>query len=495
MRFSFALATTLVTILLWLFFAATAKDPMFGVAPTRTVVEAAAVAASAMLFVTFGGWLVLSLAASGERAAAPTGLQRVLVYGLLSFVACFAALRYFDFDLGAVLTTSAIVSAAIAFAMQPTLGSMISGIALNIDGMPRVGDGIMLDGQSLQVESLNWRRVVGRRADGSIVIIPNARLADNTLEILPHDAPIRAEIVFQAPASAPPQRIIELAAETVSDFAHIDVAQPIVVSPVEYDANQTSLRYRIQYRVHRFRDVAELEGEVLKRLWYAFQRERLWCPAEAAEAPGQGAAAWRAPAEVARLLRDLKLPWPALASAETALALATHGEVLLFAPGERLTLPQWTEGRRLLLLRGEAVRASEIDTLYRGDDALPGIATPGFLQSVALHRVRRELAHHIGPYAEHALRRAARAALGLEDVVHALKVEIPDEEARASFVERVLPERPPGFGPGLILATCRNAAGSLVCETPLRARGEVTILALPPASAETGGGARTAAAS
>src|SRR5579859_2370179 len=270
------LIATLITILLWLFFAGTARDPLFGTANARLAVEAAAVIATSCLFVTGAGGLILRLAASGETGAAATGLQRVLIYALLSFVAAFAALRYFDFDLGAMLTTSAIVSAAIGFAMQSTLGSMIAGIALNIDRMPRVGDGILLDGQLIRIESLSWRRVGGRRENGGLVIIPNARLADNTLEILPHDAPVRAEIFFQAPFAVPPQRICHLVVELVSDLAHVDAAEPIVVSPVDYDAGHSSLRYRIHCRVRRYHDLAALEGEVLRRLWYVFQRQRLW---------------------------------------------------------------------------------------------------------------------------------------------------------------------------------------------------------------------------
>lgn len=473
------LATTLVTILLWLFFAATERHPLFGAAPVRLVVEAAAIAATSLLFVICGGWLILSLAASRETGVPPTGLQRVLIYALLSFVAAFAALRHFDFDLGAVLTTSAIVTAAIGFAMQPMLGSMISGISLHVDRLPQVGDGILLDGQPVRIESMNWHRVVARRADGGLVIIPNARIADDKLEILPRGTPIRAEIFFQAPFSEPPQRIRNLVVEIVSDFVHVDTAQPIEVSPVGYGEHQTSLRYRIHFRARRYRDIAEIEAEVLVRLWYVFQRERLWRPADASGGTsGDGSAAWHAPTELGRLIRGLNLPWLA-ADAEVA-ALATGSEVLLFAPGERLMLPGWTAGRRFLLLAGEAVAAPEADGSYWGEDSLPGVTTHGLVPSVALHRVRDELAHHIGPYAEHAVRRAAHSARDLDEVFRELAMEIPDEAARSGFLARVLPERPPSFGPGLVLETYRNVAGNLVCKRPLRARGEVTILAMPP---------------
>src|SRR5579859_2808484 len=92
------LGASLAPLLLWLFYAATEHDPIFGTPSVRLVVEGAAVGATALLFVTVGGWLILGLAAARDGAAPVTGLQRVLVYALLGFAAAFAALRHFDFD-------------------------------------------------------------------------------------------------------------------------------------------------------------------------------------------------------------------------------------------------------------------------------------------------------------------------------------------------------------------------------------------------------------
>lgn len=459
------LTTALAAILLWLFLDATSRDPIFGVGSVRFVIEAAAIAATALLFVLAAGWLLLGLAASREGAAAMTGLQRVLIYGVLTFVASFTALRHFDIDLGALLTTSAIVTAAIGFAMQPTLGSMISGITLSFDRIPRVGDAILLGGKPVRIESLNWRRIVGRRADGSIVILPNAQLADHMVEILPQDTPVGAEIFFRAPFAVPPQRIGALAIEVISDFPHVDAGRPIAVVPVEYDPTHPTQRYRIDYSARRYGDVDELEGEVVRRLWYVFQRQRLW-------RPGDGLS-WQAPEELARLVAGLALPWLPT-DPEAALTLARSGEVLLFAPGERLTFPGWAAGRQFLLLKGEAVAAEA------GQDAAPEVTVREVVPSVALHRAREELAHHIGPYAEHAVRRAAQSGRRLDAIFRALAEEIPDEAARRRFLARVLPVQASGIGPGTLLEASRNAAGSLVCVQPLRARGEVTILAFPP---------------
>ena len=143
-------ATTFTTILLWFVLAATKRDPLLGAPEFHFAIEVATVVATSFLFVTSGGWLILRLAAPRQDGVLPTGLERVLIYGALTLAATFVSLRHFNFDLGAMLTTSAIVTAAIGFAMQPTLGSMIAGIALQIDRMPRVGDAILLLQEALR---------------------------------------------------------------------------------------------------------------------------------------------------------------------------------------------------------------------------------------------------------------------------------------------------------------------------------------------------------
>ncbi len=116
-----------------------------------------------------GSVLLLAFLPGGLRA---TALQRMLVHALLSFVAVYVVLSYYGWDLRAVLTTSAIVTAAIGFAMQPTLGSVISGVVLNMDYRLRVGDGIIRGGEAIEIESLGWRNVVGRKSNGQLVYSP-----------------------------------------------------------------------------------------------------------------------------------------------------------------------------------------------------------------------------------------------------------------------------------------------------------------------------------
>src|SRR5256885_4482191 len=171
------LSTFIAVALVWAIALGSQSDPVLGVGMAHMLLKTLAIAATAVLVVMIAGKLILTLAAS-MSGMAPTGFQRVIIYALLTFAASFATLRYFGFDLSAVLTTSAIVTAAVGFAMQPTLSSMIAGLALHADRAVHVGDCILLDNETVRIESMNWRAAIGRRPDGRLMVIPNARLTE-----------------------------------------------------------------------------------------------------------------------------------------------------------------------------------------------------------------------------------------------------------------------------------------------------------------------------
>lgn len=268
------LGAGLLAILLWLFVAFTASSPVLGTGEVRTGTTAAAVAASAIALVFGGAWLILNLGTARRGGAAPTALHRLLVHAAVALVVAYAVLEHFGFDVRALLTTSA-VTAAIGLAMQPTLDSMISGVELSSDRTLRVGDGIVRDGEAMQVEAMTWRNVVVRRSDGAAVMLPNAKLSDGELEILPRDRSVRSEVAIKLPCAVPPQLVVGLASELIADSLLVDRARSVSAAPLEWEASSASTRYRIRYWVAHYQDLVGAEADVYRRLWYGFQRHRI----------------------------------------------------------------------------------------------------------------------------------------------------------------------------------------------------------------------------
>ena len=471
----------LLAAALWLLYWVSADNLLLGSGPVHGGLHVAATLLTALLVVLSGGRAVLGFGLSAGLGLEPTGLQRAIAYGLLTFAASAVVLASFGFDISAVLTTSAILTAAVGLALQPTLGSLISGVALHMDRVLHVGDAVMLDGQRVEIIRLDWRTAVGRRKDGMLVVVPNARISNEMLMINTAGEPSRRDTFFPAPATVPPQRITDLVTAMLVDFPQIDVSHPVMVMVAAYEPEHAVTRYLARYWVRNVWDMPEVESEVLRRLWYAFQREGIPWPVSRLYAEEQRAAGLAAllpggrplAATVASLL-------PAPVRAETARRLAGEGELLLYAPDERIVLPTRCAGHSLLILGGTAREETA------GSGVLAEVSPPPLLRiqrlgrAAALRQVSDVLARHIGPYAEHAVRRAALHATGLDELCRAVAREIEDPQRRARFLAELDHPEEPECGPGTVLRVQCDATGRIVTDPPLRAAEEVAVLAVRP---------------
>jgi small-conductance mechanosensitive channel len=470
----------IATALLWAAVILTGSDPVLGIGAAHVVLRAAAIIATAVLAVMVAGSLILGLATS-FTGVPPTGFQRVIIFGLLTFAASFATLRYFGFDLTAVLTTSAIVTAAVGFAMQPTLSSMIAGLALHADRAVHVGDCVLQDNETIRIESMNWRAAIGRRADGQLIVIPNAKLTEASTQVLRAADLHRAEFSFLGPIDHPPQQICDLTRELVSDLAMVDKTRPVVVAPIAFDPEQESVRFRIYYWTNNYFDRWLIEGEIVRRVWYTFQRNRIAFPhptacAIAATAQSNLERALEDPAELApQIARILPVGY----SAGTADGIAKESRLLLYAADERLIMPEWSDGWRYLFLRGEAYEVPEFDLTPEIATAQPQLAVERLGPTAAITRLADELSRIIGPYAKLAVTRAGDRTQTYEQLCREVALEIEDPAKRQRFLDKMLQANVRSWMPGAMIAARRNASGQLASEPSLRARGEVGLLAVP----------------
>ena len=476
---------SVITALLWAITFASQSDPVLGAGIVHSALQAAAIVATAILGVMMAGRIILSLAAS-LTGMQPTGFQRVIIYGLLTFAASFATLRYFGLDLTAVLTTSAIVTAAVGFAMQPTLSSMIAGLALHADRAVHVGDAVLLDNEAVRIESMNWRAAIGRRPDGRLLVIPNAKLTDASTEVLRADEAHRVEMTFLGPLDHPPQQVCDVVQEIVSDLALVDKSVPVAVAPIGFEPDKESIRFRVHYWTKAYWNRSLIEGEVGRRIWYAFQRNRIPFPhptACAISATAQKALdkVQQDPAEFgAEIARLFHLP----KADEQIGRIAAEARLLLFAPDERIIMPEWSDGWRYLLFRGETVEVPEFDLTPEIASTQTQLAIERLGPTAAITRLADELSLIIGPYAKLAVTRAGDRTETYEHLCREVALEIENRQERQAFLDKMLPDRQRASKPGAIVCVRRNASGQLASEPSMRAHGEVALVAVPAAMFE-----------
>ena len=401
-RFLVFLLLGAITALLWLAYDFASSHRLFGVGIVANALHIAAAAATATLVVAVIAQLTLRYGVEWVLHTKPTNLQRRLVVAVLSFAAVAAVLAHFGVDFSSILVFSALTTAIIGLGIQPTLSSLFAGLA--VDRAVRVGDGLLLNGEAVEITSLNWRSVVGRKADGATIVLPNARLTDNTLEVLAPDRPVRSEVKFDVSMAIAPHRLQKLVSDLIGDMPEVDPSQPIVAMPLNLEAGA----YRATFSVRHFSQRASAEGRVLRRLWYVLRRES---PVALSEAATQD------------LLQKMRATLPSI----PAEAAVQAGESLIYDDGERIALPDRLAGHVCLLVDGALA------------EALPGRASThashGLTREASLGRIKRLLAERIGPYAEYAVDQAAAAGADIATVCRDVSQEIDDPGERARFLD------------------------------------------------------------
>jgi small-conductance mechanosensitive channel len=112
-------------------------------------------------------------------------LVRRLVYVVIIVIGVMLALVQFPAVkrvATGVLASSAVVGLVVGFAARQTLANAIAGILLAITQPIRIGDLVTFEGETGTVEDIRLTYTYVRADDGRRIVIPNERLAQNTVE-------------------------------------------------------------------------------------------------------------------------------------------------------------------------------------------------------------------------------------------------------------------------------------------------------------------------
>ncbi len=171
---------------------------------------------AAFTSVELAGLLVFDLILPALAVSLVTITSDVIV-GFAYIFAAFGVLKAAGVSASSVVTTSAVVSGVLALSLQATLGNILGGVALQLDGSIHVGDWVQLtDGQQGKVMAIRWRHTVVETRNWDTVIVPNANLLAQNITILGKRAgkPVqhRMWVYFNVDFRYPPSHIIEVVA-------------------------------------------------------------------------------------------------------------------------------------------------------------------------------------------------------------------------------------------------------------------------------------------
>jgi small-conductance mechanosensitive channel/CRP-like cAMP-binding protein len=179
------------------------------------------------------------------------------------------------------LASAAVVSAVLAISLQSTLGNILGGVALQLDGSVHEGDWIQLEnGKQGRVRAIRWRHTVVETRDWSTIIVPNAQLLSGNITLLGkregRAVPQRCWVWFNVDFRFPPTKVIQV----VTDALHAAPIASVAAEPLlncvcmdfTRDNRESFATYAVRYWLTDLASEDQTSSRVRARIYTALRR-------------------------------------------------------------------------------------------------------------------------------------------------------------------------------------------------------------------------------
>ncbi len=180
-------------------------------------------------------------------------------------------------DVTSIVTTSAVLTAVIGFALQDLLSNIISGLAIEIERPFKVGDYVKFNDQEGRVLEINWRSTKVLTLHHDVVIIPNSVATRSA--IINFSAPTRIHrrrVNIGLRYEAAPNRVRESLLRAVRGVEGVLTDPNPYVQLVEYA--DFSINYTVFYFISDMVNREGIQNRVMTRTWYQLRRDGLSVP-------------------------------------------------------------------------------------------------------------------------------------------------------------------------------------------------------------------------
>jgi small-conductance mechanosensitive channel/CRP-like cAMP-binding protein len=216
-----------------------------------------------------------------ERVAWPVSRIFLDVFRWVMLAAALVVVLYeAGVNAGNLFTGSALVTAALGFALKDTLGNVFSGLAIHAEHPFDVGDWIQYDTNPAhigRVVEVNWRATKVLTLDEAYVIIPNGQLAQASIRnFTKPDLWSRRSIYVVTPYHVPPQRVQAIILEAIKgSFGVLEHPAPSVVTN---DFKERGVEHWVRLFTTEFDKRDRVDGMARDRIWYALARHGIEIP-------------------------------------------------------------------------------------------------------------------------------------------------------------------------------------------------------------------------
>ncbi|EKQ71240.1 small-conductance mechanosensitive channel [Leptolyngbyaceae cyanobacterium JSC-12] len=182
-----------------------------------------------------------------------------------------------DIDLAGLVTALGVGSIVLGLALQDTLGSIVSGIALLFERPFNVGDWLKVGDAIGKVTDINWRAVRLETIDNYQINIPHLIIGKET--IINYSEPIRAheeEVFLRFSLNHPPNFVKQVLKATALSTPGVLAEPEVEVETAAYE--DFGILYRVTFYIEDYQQRLRIRDEFQTRVWYANQRYNLRIP-------------------------------------------------------------------------------------------------------------------------------------------------------------------------------------------------------------------------
>jgi small-conductance mechanosensitive channel/CRP-like cAMP-binding protein len=207
-----------------------------------------------------------------------------LAVGVGYIFSTLAVLRGAGLNPTEAVATGAVVSAVLALSLQSTLGNILGGVALQLDGSIEVGDWLQLEnGKQGKVTRIRWRHTVLETRDFDTIIVPNASLLASNITVLGRrdGAPAhhRMLVHFHVDHRTSPERVIDIVTEALLAAPIPNVAAfpkpSVICTDLAHERRASFALYTVRYHLTNLAVDDPTSSGIRARIHAALRRAKI----------------------------------------------------------------------------------------------------------------------------------------------------------------------------------------------------------------------------
>jgi small-conductance mechanosensitive channel len=289
-------------------------------------------------------------------------LQDLSKFVILAMLAGWGLKELLDIQIGSLLTSSAILTAVIGLSMQDTIGSLFSGLLLQIEKPFQEGDWIRAGDVQGRVTEVTWRYTKVITPDDYEVLLPNNAVAKDRLVNYSRPGPtIGQTLHVPAPPDTPPVKVKSAILTALSRAEGVAKHPAPNVRLHEIQADR--LIYAANYSIYAFDHRVAAADAVLSAVWYQFLERNIEIPAPTRRVFMEERAEWCAAPERLNALAEVEL-LSGMCEADLEM-FARASVVRRFSPGQTIMAKGESGTTMSIILSGQVAVLADGKELAR----------------------------------------------------------------------------------------------------------------------------------